>query len=370
MVVAGKEKPKALRGKRPTVDVAILLDTSNSMDGLIDQAKSQLWNIVEEFGNAKKGGKSPALRVSIFEYGNSNLPANEGYIRQVVQLTDDLDKVSEALFSLKTSGGDEYCGMVIGEALKRLDWSEKRNAYKAIFIAGNEPFTQGEVDYEVTCKSAISQGVVVNTIHCGEYAQGISGKWKAGADLAEGDYLNIDQDKKVVAIKTPHDKVIIELNSKLNKTYLWYGTEGKRRGYAENQMRQDGNAIQQGNFSKRFQSKASSVYSNRGRDLVDSFGELEESERDERLSGIEKSELPEQLQGMSVAERSKFIEDMTQKRVAIQKEIAAASRLQADYIRQHKTKMTGASGEESTLGGAMNKSIRAQLKASGFDLAK
>ena len=90
-------------GTRPAVDVAILLDTSNSMDGLISQAKSQLWTIVQQFANAEKAGKTPQLRVSVFEYGNTKLPASENYIRQVVQLTDDLDKVSEALFSLKTN---------------------------------------------------------------------------------------------------------------------------------------------------------------------------------------------------------------------------------------------------------------------------
>ena len=104
-------------GTRPAVDVAILLDTSNSMDGLISQAKSQLWTIVQQFANAEKAGKTPQLRVSVFEYGNSKLPASENYIRQVVQLTDDLDKVSEALFSLKTKGGDEYCGTVINDCL-------------------------------------------------------------------------------------------------------------------------------------------------------------------------------------------------------------------------------------------------------------
>ena len=179
------------QGVRPAVDVAVLLDTSNSMDGLIDQAKTQLWTIVQQFARAEKDGKTPGLRVSVFEYGNSGLPASEGYIRQVAQLTDDLDKISEALFSLKTNGGDEYCGTVISEALKRLDWSDKDNSYKAIFIAGNEPFTQGSVDYRDACKSAIEKGVVINTIHCGNYNTGISTKWKDGADLAEGEYISI-----------------------------------------------------------------------------------------------------------------------------------------------------------------------------------
>jgi len=200
-------------GIRPAVDIAILLDTSNSMDGLIDQAKTQLWTIVQQFAKAKKHGQTPELRVALFEYGNSNLPASEGYIRQVVPLTDNLDKLSESLFGLTTCGGDEYCGQVIREAVKRLDWSKEPNGYKAIFIAGNEPFTQGEVDYHKSCKQAIEKGIVVNTIHCGTRQEGIQGGWQNGAQLAEGEFLNIDQDRATVEIDCPQDKVIIKLNA-------------------------------------------------------------------------------------------------------------------------------------------------------------
>ena len=261
-------------GKRPAADVAILLDTSNSMDGLISQAKSQLWNIVQQFAAAKMAGKTPALRVAVFEYGNSGLPASEAYIRQVVGLTDDLDKVSEVLFALTTNGGDEYCGAVIGEALKRLDWSKEPGAYKSIFIAGNEPFTQGEVNYKDSCKSAIQNGVVVNTIHCGDYSAGVSGSWKHGAELAEGEFMNINQDKAVVSIKTPHDKILIELNQKLNRTYMWFGSKQQRGVWASNQVAQDNNALQAqgvGGLSSRAGVKGSRIYSNVGRDLVDSY---------------------------------------------------------------------------------------------------
>ncbi len=38
--------------KAPLIQLAILLDTSNSMDGLIAQAKTQLWQIVNELATA------------------------------------------------------------------------------------------------------------------------------------------------------------------------------------------------------------------------------------------------------------------------------------------------------------------------------
>ena len=87
------------------IQMAILLDTSSSMDGLIDQAKSQLWKIVNELALSKKNGISPKLEVALYEYGNDNLPKSKGFIRLVSPLTTDLDLISEKLFSLTTYSG-------------------------------------------------------------------------------------------------------------------------------------------------------------------------------------------------------------------------------------------------------------------------
>ena len=152
---------------KPLVQIAILLDTSGSMEGLIEQAKSQLWRIVNEFAKAKQDGVTPEVQVALYEYGKSSLAAASGWVRQIQPLTTDLDKISEELFALRTNGGDEYCGWVIKDAVNDLAWSPEGNVYKAIFIAGNEPFTQGPVNYTDSCKAAITKGIIVNTIHCG-----------------------------------------------------------------------------------------------------------------------------------------------------------------------------------------------------------
>ena len=352
-------------GKRPAADMAILLDTSNSMDGLISQAKSQLWTIVQQFANAKKAGKTPAIRVAVFEYGNTNLPASEGYIRQVVGLTDDLDKVSEVLFSLTTNGGDEYCGQVINEALSRLDWSDEPNAYKAIFIAGNEPFTQGPVNYKESCKRAIETGVIVNTIHCGSYQQGVGGKWQLGAQMAEGEYINIDQDQAVVSIKAPQDKILIELNEKLNRTYLWFGKKRARGFFRSNQIKQDQNALLQlgsAGLGSRAGIKGSSLYSNVGRDLVDSY-----KANNKVLSEVEEDELPEELQKVPAADRAKVISNMAKQRGQIQKDIARVNRARLEYIEKEKSKTANTHSAGSTLGDAVQSAITKQMKKSGFD---
>ncbi len=365
--VENKEDSKApFTGTRPAVDVAILLDTSNSMDGLIGQAKSQLWTIVQQFASAEKAGKTPQLRVSVFEYGNTKLPASENYIRQVVQLTDDLDKVSEALFSLKTNGGDEYCGTVINEAVKRLDWSGKANSYKTIFIAGNEPFTQGPTDYKDGCKAAIENGITVNTVHCGDYQTGISTKWKDGADLAEGEYMNIDQDRKTVHIETPHDQIIIKLNAELNKTYLWYGDAQVKRGLKSNQMAQDMNAASSGMGAalSRAKTKGGKMYNYRNRDLVDSIAADESL-----LEKVKDSDLPDAMQGMSKEERAKHVAEMANARKEIQAQIKAEVAAREKLVAAKRKEMAEAAGE-ATLGDAMSAAVVRQLKASGFEIKK
>ena len=59
-------KPELFDG--PIIQLALLLDTSNSMDGLIDQARTRLWTIVNEMGKAKVAGKPPQL--TVFSFGS------------------------------------------------------------------------------------------------------------------------------------------------------------------------------------------------------------------------------------------------------------------------------------------------------------
>jgi cell division protein FtsB len=363
-----KDKPavaesskKPFEGKRAAVDVAILLDTSNSMDGLINQARNQIWSIIQTFATAKRNGQTPSLRVAVFEYGNTKLPAAEGYIRQVVPLTNDLDKVSEGLFALTTSGGDEYCGQVIGEAIKRLDWTKEPNNYKAIFIAGNEPFTQGAIDYHDSCRTAIQSGVVVNTIHCGAYKAGIDGKWQDGALLAEGEYFNINQDRAVRHIECPQDKVIIELNAKLNSTYLWYGKKADRDSACENQVAQDKNASK--GIALRCATKASALYDNSSRDLVDFLADDKNS-----LVQIKKEELPEKLQQLSNEEQLALVKKMATERDALKTQISKLNRERQDYVAKERRKL--AKSSDKTLGDVVVDTVRKQLKSANFQLEK
>lgn len=350
---------KADKEKKPLVQIAILLDTSGSMEGLIEQAKSQLWRIVNEFAKAKQDGITPEVQVALYEYGKSSLAAASGWVRRIQPLTTDLDKISEELFALRTNGGDEYCGWVIKDAVNNLAWSPEGNVYKAIFIAGNEPFTQGPVNYADSCKAAITKGIIVNTIHCGAEAEGINTKWKDGADLADGKYLVIDQNRAVVSIEAPQDKEIAKLGVALNKTYLAFGTEGKLG--AGRQVAQDANvatlAPASGAVAQRAVAKASANYRNSSWDLVDA---VKEQKAD--VSKLKSEELPAEMQKMNAAERKAYVETRAKERNEMQAKIQELNKDREKYVATRMKEIAGT----NTLDAVVISAVREQSAKRNF----
>jgi hypothetical protein len=350
---------KSPESPRVTVQIAILLDTSNSMDGLIAQAKTQLWNVVNEFVRAKKNGRPPAIEVALFEYGKNTLSPGEGYIRLILPLTDDLDRVSEELFALKTSGGDEYCGWVIREATNRLTWNKSGDVYKAIFIAGNEPFTQGSVDFHASCKRAIERGIVVNTIFCGAAGEGLQTGWKDGAVLADGRYLSIDQNQKVVDIPAPQDVEIAKLGVELNKTYLPFGKMGQV-GLARQSV-QDANAsaLSAGTLVNRSISKGNELYCTDEWDLVDAIknGKC-------KLEELKDDDLPPDMARLDKTARKAKVEAAAKERKTLQSRINELSRQRDRFQAAELKKRAGAKDE--TLHQAISKAVREQATRQHF----
>lgn len=344
-----------LKEDSPEIKVALLLDTSNSMDGLIDQAKAQLWQIVNELSYAKCQEQSPDLKIALYEYGNNRLNAEEGYLRQVIAFSDDLDEISKSLFELTTNGGEEYCGTVIQTALDQLDWGEDEDDLKLIFIAGNEPYTQGKVSYKDASRLAQKNDITVNTIFCGDYDQGISGYWKDGADLTHGDYMAINHNKATVHIASPYDDKILELNQKLNKTYVAYGYEGRQK--MELQEVQDSNArgYNKANAVSRTVSKSSKFYKNSSWDLVDA-----EQEADFSYEELKKEQLPKELKNKSVAEIKTYVENKRKERELLKTQINELNKQRRDYIASKTTK------DSNGLENAMINAIKSQAKLKNY----
>ena len=357
---AGRPNPPADGQADPVVQIALLLDTSGSMDGLIAQAKTQLWKVVNEFARARYQGKAPRVEVALYEYGNQGLSSQSGWIRQVAPLTTDLDRISEQLFGLRTNGGDEYCGQVISVATRELAWSQAKGALKMIFVAGNEPFTQGPVAPDGAVKAAIAKGIVVNTVFCGGEQQGIQTGWKQGALLADGRYSFIDSNQVVAAVTAPQDAEIAKLGAELNATYVAYGTEGRAK--AERQQMQDRNAASAGMGApvQRAMAKASANYKNDDWDLVDASKSGKVA-----VEKVSEEALPAEMRGMTEAQRKDHLTKMAATREELRSKIQKLESERRSYVAAEESKRAKEGGK-ATLDHAMLETVHAQAARANY----
>ncbi len=348
-------KGPGIEDKHSKIQAAILLDVSNSMDGLIEQAKSQLWNMVSVMGKAECNGKTPQIEIALYEYGRPENDVKSGYIKQLNGFTSDLDGLSQKLFNLTTHGGDEYCGNVIFTSLNELKWDPSASNYKVIFIAGNEDFLQGNVSYTKACDAAKKKGVIVNTIYCGDKMQGIREHWSLNAECGNGSYTNINQDAKVEDIPTPYDSTILTLNNRLNRTYISYGYNGAKAYATQGMMDEKNLQMNETVAVKRATVKSKKeLYKNGNWDVVDAAADDKDF-----INKVDIKTLPDSLRNKSRAELQQIVTKKNNERSVIQKEIGKLAVKRENYIAAEKLRNT--SGKNiATLESEIEKIIRKQ----------
>jgi hypothetical protein len=342
---------------RPNVDLAICLDISGSMDGLIDSAKARLWSVVNDLATAKP---VPQLRVALLTYGCDAYDPATGWVVVDAPLTEDLDLISQKLFALRTNGGTELVGRVVDKAARSLEWSTDPNALKIIIVAGNEGADQDkEVLYQAASKTSIEKGVIVNSIFCGSATDPIAVAWGEVAKLADGQFLCIDQSTGAAIAETPFDAQLGVLSSTINTTYLPVGSTG-RVAWA-NQAAQDANAagLGGGAAAQRCQTKGGELYDNRQWDLVDGC-----AKGTMKLEEIKDEELPEEMRGKTLDEKRAILAKHEAKRKAVQDEIHQLQVKRDAFVAAESEKRAAAQG--ATLDDALKSAIRTQATQKGM----
>ncbi|MBM3982315.1 MAG: VWA domain-containing protein [Planctomycetes bacterium] len=374
--LSAKDKPaaappaevKAVEGK--PIDLVICLDVSGSMDGLIASAKIQLWNVVNELARIKP---TPNLRVAIYSYGASKFDVKKGWVNKEVDLTEDLDEVYKVLNGLKTGGGDELVARVTKTAIDEQKWSTDKDALKVIFVCGNEPVNQDkQVNLEDVAGAAKKAGIVVNTIYCKWGHDTEIAGWAEFSKQCGGKHVNIDQNRATqqVVVKTEFDDQIIKLGEELNKTYVVYGADGKKK--ADNQQLQDKNAAEAKPAApgaaptaalERSLTKAGGLYRNATWDLVDKM-----KEKDFDIKKVKEEDLCDELKKIKPEDRLAYLQKKADERAALQKKIAELSAARQKKVDEERAK-TPKNETEKALDEAFKGVIREQAKAKGFEVA-
>jgi len=319
-VVLGGMKSHVL--EQPKVEVVFCLDTTGSMSGLIEGAKQKIWAIANQI---VKGKPTPKLSIGLVGYRDRG----DEYITKVCPLTNDLDAVFENLMSFQAGGGGdtpEHVNRALYDAVHRIKWSNNPMTFKLIFLVGDCPphmDYQDGYDYRKSCEDAVKQGIIINTVQCGNYAETVK-FWQEIAALGEGEYTRIEQSGGMRVIETPFDKELAKLNSRLEGTIVAFGSikEREKAGARLDAVRRMASTIAAERAAYKCAEEKMSAY-----DLIDAL-------RNNRvkLEEIEDEKLPDEMRKMSLQERKDYLAEKEKERRELKVRIDELSQKRAAYI--------------------------------------
>jgi len=354
--VDGLDETITSRQDRPLIQFAICLDTSGSMQGLIDAARQKLWTITNELALAVP---APRLEVALLTFGNDGHNPERGWVATHLDFTEDLDTVSQLLFSFVTNGGTELVGRVLKVANDELSWDDSSATLRLLFVAGNESADQdGVVPFRDAARTLITRDISVSAIYCGAAEDAIAPGWREVSLCGDGHFATIDHNHGTITIETPYDKELIHLGEKLNTTYIPYGEAG--RWGARNQALQDNNAslLNCDAAASRANCKATANYFCSW-DLVDLL-----REKQIEVTKIVITDLPKDFQSMTITEIVTHANSLQSTRSAIQAQIKELNTKRQAFLNAEMARR--AITEENSFDAAIRTAIRTRARAKGF----
>jgi hypothetical protein len=331
---ADEKKPEAPKSAAPRIEVVFCLDTTGSMGGLIEGAKQKIWAICNQIAGGKP---SPDLKVGLVAYRDRG----DEYITKVFDLSEDLDAIHGHLKGFKAAGGGdgpESVNEALDVAVNKIKWSTSDEVLRIIFLVGDAPPHMdypNDVKYPVTCEKACKLNIVINTVQCGNDGQ-CKTFWQEIAKKAEGQYVQIAQDGGVVAIATPFDKRLSEINAELTKSTVCYGS---REMQAESKAKADDAlklaapaAAERAAFNAKKEQNAHY-------DLLDAV-----KQNRVKLEELKKDQLPPEMQKMTLAEQKAHLEKIDKQRTELQKEAVELDKKRSEFITKKLAETKGKDG--------------------------
>jgi uncharacterized protein YegL len=343
---------------KPRIEVAFVLDTTGSMSGLIDGAKRKIWQIANQLASGKP---TPEIRIALVAYRDRG----DAYVTRVLDLTRDLDAVYAELQGFVADGGGdgpESVNQALHEARTRLSWSRGPGVYRAIFLVGDAPphlDYADDVAYGRSARDAREQGIVMNTIQCGAYAEATP-IWREIAELGSGRYVAIAQDGGVQVVAAPQDAELAELNRAVSETMLAWGTGAEQRELDAKRERALEAPAAVAASRLAYLSKTGGRANEGREDLVDAV-----KNGSVNVGALKDEELPEPLRKLKPAEREDAVKKAQAQRDALQTRIAKLSQERDAFLRAEEAKLAAA-GKGDGFDQQVLGAIRAQAAAAGI----
>lgn len=214
------------KASKPKIDLAFCIDTTGSMQSEIDVVKTKTKEIVAKLSGSKP---SPEIRVGLVAYRDRG----DEYVTKVFQFSGDVDQVVKDISSLQANGGGdepEAVNEALHAAVHDLQWSADKKAVKLLFLIGDAGPKRypGDYSWESESKKAISNGIQINTIACGNMSLRSTAHdvFEKIAKLSDGksEFLTYKQD--VVDARTGKHEMLVASGGKTYKlskpsSYSW-----------------------------------------------------------------------------------------------------------------------------------------------------
>jgi hypothetical protein len=353
--------PAVPRPPATRLEMVFVLDTTGSMNGLLDGAKQRIWGIV----NGVMQDTHSSVRIGLVAYRDRG----DEYLTQVLPLTDELDKVYTTLMYYREGGGGdspEDVRSALSHGVYEINWSPSApNLSKIMFLVGDAPPHEDYdvVDTVTSAANAVQKGIIVNTIQCGISAE-TTRAWRAIAERGRGKYFSIASDGGVQAIATPYDEQLGDLARQLGATFVAYGFGRGAEGEAKraeitavaNQVeaRVALSAPPVARAERAVNKAVNSVAY-----LGDLFQQIENGSV--KLEDIDPAQLPEALRSMSASERQQEIERRLAQRRELRHQIDVVSKQRYAYIEAEQKKRGNGEGFDVVVARALKEQMASKF---------
>ena len=342
---------------KPRMEVCFVLDTTGSMSGLIEGAKQKIWSIANEMISARP---TPELRLGVIGYRDRG----DQYVVKSFDLTNDIDAVYANLRGFSAGGGGdepESVNEALNEAVTKMSWSSDRSVLKIIFLVGDAPPHMDYPNapkYPEICQAAMKKDLIVNTVQCGNIVA-TTPIWTEIAKLSEGSFAAIAQSGGMVAVATPMDKELGELNRKVGATLVGYGGERVRREVFAKQVASETAPAAATADRLSYNFKSGKTVQGDG-ELLDTLagGKI-------ALKDIKKDQLPAEWQKLDEPQLKAEIEKKQKERTELQAQILKLNQARDDYIATERKKLA-TSGKADSFDEKVSSAIREQAARKGI----
>lgn len=351
--------------KSKPIDIVFMVDISSSTTGLITSVRNNFWEINNDISRLQP---EPDYRIGLVLLGRPSFKEENAYTKIASDFTYDIDFVANEMFMIKDNAtkGKVYFGNAIKTAVETMSWSKSPDAVKLLFVVGNGPLSNG-YDYRKASEAAVKKGIKIYSLYMPNITSPRDeAEWKDLATVGNGDFFNISlkAGNNIVFEKSYHNDLLVEANSAINASYVYYGEQGKERYEMQEKLDLLTNSVSDWETEARSFLKASTLYQGKNAhwDLVDLAKKQEIN-----YQKINRKLLEPKLQNLSDKDLKMYVEDKINERQEYVSIIKMLSQKREEFLKRKKEKME-LFRYNNTFLGVVKKTIVQQATEKGYSV--